>query len=129
MDELVWSIQPKHSAEERKLLVTLLPTLLKRLQSGIATTSMSDTQKSGFFSALVKCHAAAVKAGLQTKHPSTSAEHATPALNPVGGLDDNLDDEEIEDETPMLLDPSEIADELATRLSDGVNDIEEIAPS
>lgn len=122
MDELVWSIQPKHSAEERKLLVTLLPTLLKRLQSGIATTSMSDTQKSGFFAALVKCHAAAVKAGLQT-----SAEHATPALNPVGGLDHNLDDEESEDETPMLLDPREIADELAkTRLSDGVNDIEEI---
>jgi hypothetical protein len=128
MDELLWSIEPKSSAEERKLLVTLLPTLLKRLQSGIATTSMSDTQKSGFFSALVKCHAAAVKAGLQPKTLDASTERiATPLLNPVVGLDDDLDDEENEEETQMLLDPREIADELAkTRLSDGVNDIEEI---
>jgi len=131
MDELLWSIEPKHSAEERKLLVTLLPTLLKRLQSGIATTSMNDSQKSSFFSALVKCHAAAVKAGLQPRNPGAleaSAERtAAPVLNPVIGPEDDLGDEESGEETEMLLDPREIADELAkTRLSDGISDIEEI---
>jgi hypothetical protein len=131
MDELLWSIEPKISAEERKLLVTLLPGLLKRLQSGIAATSMNDAQKSGFFSTLVKCHSSAVKAGLQSRNdampPASPQGISTAAGAPLTGVGEGADDEESEEETEMLLDPQEIADEIAkTKLSDGVNDIEEI---
>ena len=134
VDELLWSIEPKNNAEERKLLVALLPGLLKRLQSGIATTTMTDAQKTSFFATLVKCHATAVKAGLQSRSEGAPPEapvagaQSQPAPQRLAGTAEDLGDEdEGDEEAEMLLDPKEVADELArTRLSDGVNDIEEI---
>jgi hypothetical protein len=133
VDELLWSIEPKNNAEERKLLVALLPGLLKRLQSGIATTTMTDAQKTGFFTTLVKCHATAVKAGLQSRtevapEATVPGAQLQPAPQRLGGVAEDLGDaDDGDEETEMLLDPREVADELArTKLSDGVNDIEEI---
>ena len=64
MDELLWSVKPKLSAEERKHLVTLLPGLLKRLHAGMAAISLDEETQKSFFSQLVTCHTRAVKAGL-----------------------------------------------------------------
>jgi hypothetical protein len=35
LEDLVWSVQPKRSTEDRKHLVALLPSLLKRLGAGV----------------------------------------------------------------------------------------------
>jgi hypothetical protein len=64
MDELIWSVAPKRVAEERKQLVSLLPSLLKRLQDGMVLVGLPDAERDQFFARLVKCHADAIKSGL-----------------------------------------------------------------
>ena len=64
MDELVWSVEPKIVPEERKKLIGLLPSLLKRLQDGMVQTGLPDAERDQFFARLVNCHAIVVKAGL-----------------------------------------------------------------
>lgn len=64
MDELVWSVEPKCVPEDRKKLVGLLPSLLKRLQDGMVQAGLPDAERDQFFARLVQCHAVVVKAGL-----------------------------------------------------------------
>lgn len=65
VDDLVWSVAPKTSVEERMRLVTLLPDLLKRLERGAAVVKMAQDEKEAFFSLLVQQHAQAIKAGVK----------------------------------------------------------------
>lgn len=65
MEDLLWSVEPKVAADDRKRLVTMLPALLKSLQSGMLRAESSDEQRDNFLGTLVDCHAAAVKAGLR----------------------------------------------------------------
>ena len=64
-DNLIWSVAPKADAGERKRLVALLPALLKQLQEGMRIAAVDANDCDRFFSALVDCHAAAVRAGLR----------------------------------------------------------------
>lgn len=64
MDELLWSVKPKMTAEARKQLVTVLPGLLKRLHSGMAGVAMDEEEQRQFFANLVTCHTRSIKAGL-----------------------------------------------------------------
>ena len=65
IDELIWSVAPKNNAEERRRLVVTLPSLLKGIQYGMAIAAVDTPDRTAFFSALVDCHASAVKAGLR----------------------------------------------------------------
>lgn len=64
-DNLIWSVQPKADADQRKRLVAMLPTLLRSLQQGMEIAAVEAEDRGRFFAALVDCHAAAVKAGLR----------------------------------------------------------------
>ncbi len=64
-EQLVWSVQPKIDAGQRRDLVAALPLLLKRLQEGLDIATVEKKDRDLFFSALVDCHAAAVRAGLR----------------------------------------------------------------
>lgn len=64
-DQLIWSVQPKVDATQRKALVTSLPNLLRRLQEGLEIAAVEQIDRQRFFATLVDCHAAAVKAGLR----------------------------------------------------------------
>lgn len=66
MDELIWSVAPKLSSPERNQLVARLPQLLRRLQSGMDLVEVDSSERNAFFTALVACHASAVKMGLRT---------------------------------------------------------------
>lgn len=59
MEDLVWSVIPKTGAEERRRLIEMLPGLLNRLRSGLASVDMED-EWDGFFARLVHLHMAAV---------------------------------------------------------------------
>jgi len=61
LEDLVWSVQPKRTAEDRKHLVALLPSLLKRLTSGVQGQAWPPDARESFMSNLVEAHAAAVK--------------------------------------------------------------------
>ena len=65
MDDLLWSVEPKSTADERKRLVAMLPGMLQRLHEGFARAKLADSDRDIFLGALVDCHAYAVKAGLR----------------------------------------------------------------
>lgn len=64
-DDLLWSVEPKVQAEDRKRLVTMLPRLLRELQGGFERAALTQDRREAFLASLVDCHAAAVKAGLR----------------------------------------------------------------
>ncbi len=61
LEDLVWSIQPKKSPEDRRHLVALLPSLLKRLSAGMHSQGWQPADRESFMANLVEAHAAAVK--------------------------------------------------------------------
>lgn len=79
MDDLMWSVATKQAAEERKKLVSMLPSLLKRLQQGMETINITSTDRDQFFAKLIRCHADAVKSGLNSG--SIEALLETPAAD------------------------------------------------
>ena len=73
LEDLVWSVQPKRSTDERKHLVALLPSLLKRLSGGMLSQTWTPDERERFMSNLVEAHAAAVKPSLAHVESPTAA--------------------------------------------------------
>ena len=65
MDELLWSVEPKVTPEDRKRLIATLPTILRDLHEGMDRAKVSEEESGAFLGVLVDCHALAVKAGLR----------------------------------------------------------------
>ncbi len=61
IEDLVWSVQPKRAREDRKHLVALLPSLLKRLTAALPDSTWPRGERARFMENLVEAHAAAVK--------------------------------------------------------------------
>ncbi len=64
LEDLVWSVQPKKTTEDRKHLVAMLPSLLKRMNTGALNLPWPVEAREHFMSNLVEAHAAAVKPSL-----------------------------------------------------------------
>ncbi|MDQ6619416.1 MAG: DUF1631 domain-containing protein [Pseudomonadota bacterium] len=64
LEDLVWSVQPKKSGDDRKRLVALLPSLLKRMNVGLQQVPWARNEREQFMANLVEAHAAAVKPSL-----------------------------------------------------------------
>jgi len=73
LEDLVWSVQPKRSPEDRKHLVALLPSLLKRLGAGVHNQRWTQEQREKFMTNLVEAHAAAVKPSFAAATSPTAA--------------------------------------------------------
>ncbi len=65
MEDLLWSVEPKAQAEDRRRLVAILPGMIKDLIEGLRRGSLDSAGRDAFLGALVDCHAAAVKSGLR----------------------------------------------------------------
>jgi hypothetical protein len=65
MDELLWSVQPKARAEDRRRLVAGIPALVASILAGLERAGVEEAMREAFLGALVDCHAEAVKAGLK----------------------------------------------------------------
>lgn len=74
MDDLIWSVLPKDSAEERQWLVSALPGLIERLNAGIQRTAMSAEERSRLLAEFSDYHAAAVRRPSAPGSRSRSAE-------------------------------------------------------
>lgn len=83
VDDLLWSVEPKVQAEDRKRLVATLPTLLKALQDGFELAKAQPGERDAFLGALVDCHAAAIKAGLRGLAALPDVPPVPPAPGPV----------------------------------------------
>lgn len=111
MDKLIWSVAPKRVAEDRKQLVSLLPGLLKRLQDGMTQVSLPDAERDQFFARLVKCHADAIKSGLdgQAREDATQAAFVAQAFDAEEAAEQSRQADEPGDfmEIPVLQDAIE----------------------
>ena len=59
--DLVWSVQPKVSADERKRLVALIPPTMRILRDGLTSIRMSEHEQNQFFQQLMQSHAMSVR--------------------------------------------------------------------
>jgi hypothetical protein len=60
MDQLIWSIEPKNSREERRKLVALIPGLLKKLAVGLKAAGIDGHTRHHFFAELMTYHRQAI---------------------------------------------------------------------
>lgn len=75
--EVVWSVQPKATADERRRLVELIPTMTRILRDGLTLIKMTQRDQDEFFQQLMASHAMAVKPTDQAtyiKHSLQSSE-------------------------------------------------------
>ncbi len=80
LDDLVWSVQPKRTGDERRKLVAMLPNLLKRLHAGLQNVVWEPGERERFMTNLVEAHAAAVKPSLASvPMPTTAVAEAAAA--------------------------------------------------
>jgi hypothetical protein len=56
MDLLIWSVRPKHSAADRRMLAAVLPKLLRRLNASMRRIGAEDEDRRQFFVKLMRCH-------------------------------------------------------------------------
>jgi hypothetical protein len=62
MDDLIWSVEPKNTPEDRRKLATLIPGLVKRLTAGIENASIANAVRIRFFAELMTYHMQAISA-------------------------------------------------------------------
>ncbi|RPI45994.1 MAG: DUF1631 domain-containing protein [Betaproteobacteria bacterium] len=79
VDQLVWSVEPKGSAEERRKLVGLVPGLIKRLTAGLKSAGIEDDVRTRFFGELMKCHTQVLGMGQPGSAGNTSTASAAAA--------------------------------------------------
>ncbi|MCC2973996.1 DUF1631 family protein [Massilia sp. IC2-476] len=65
MDDLIWSVKPKATHEQRKALIKSLPALLTTLNKWLDAIGWQDAERLQFFAGLAECHAAIVRAPLE----------------------------------------------------------------
>lgn len=64
MDDLVWSVKPKATLEQRKELIAKLPGMLSLLNKWLNLVKLDDAERLQFFAELAECHASIVRAPL-----------------------------------------------------------------
>jgi len=65
MEDLIWSVKPKATQEQRKTLIARLPALLASLNKWLDATRWQDAERLQFFAELAECHASIVRAPIE----------------------------------------------------------------
>ena len=73
MDQLIWSVQPKETPEERRKLATVVPALLKRIGAGLDVAGIEHDVREFFFDELMKAHTKIMSAPLKGKGEAPKA--------------------------------------------------------
>ncbi len=85
MDQIIWSLSPISSPEDRKKLVQLLPGLLTRVKDGMKQISLPKQERKQFLAALASHHLAAVRAS------NGESDAQVPAPEPIVDADEDAD--------------------------------------
>ena len=74
-DDLVWSVKPKRSTEDRRAMAAKLPGLLMGLQEGLALILFEHEQQRRFLSQLERVHLACLRgrSWIRPRHPRRTA--------------------------------------------------------
>ena len=65
MDELIWTVKPKATQEQRKALIAKLPPLLTALNKWLDAIKWQDADRLHFFAELAECHLQIVRAPIE----------------------------------------------------------------
>lgn len=65
MDDLIWSVKPKPTQEQRRDLIARLPRLLSTLNKWLDAIKWQDADRLGFFATLAEYHASIVRAPIE----------------------------------------------------------------
>ena len=65
MDDLIWSVKPKATQEQRKALIKALPGLLTTLNKWLDAVRWQDAERLQFFAGLAEYHASIVRAPIE----------------------------------------------------------------
>jgi hypothetical protein len=65
MDDLIWSVKPKPTQEQRKSLIARLPRLLATLNKWLDAIKWQDAERLQFFARLAEYHASIVRAPIE----------------------------------------------------------------
>jgi hypothetical protein len=79
MDQLIWSVQPKDTSEDRRKLAALVPALLKRLDAGLEVAGVEGETRELFFADLMKFHTQIMSAPPKGKDAPAAPMPAAPA--------------------------------------------------
>jgi hypothetical protein len=79
IEQLLWSIEPKATAEERKQLLTLIPSLLKRVNAGLDRAGVSTEERTPFLNLCFDLQSAA----LRSRPSAPSMDSTGPAETPT----------------------------------------------
>ncbi len=76
--DLIWSVQPRQSTEERKHLLSLIPSLIKRINAGLDLLAIPAEERTAFFNACFDLQTASLRTrsgtpGVPSQPPSASA--------------------------------------------------------
>lgn len=83
IEQLLWSISPKHSIGERKLCAKLIPRLLSDIDEGLAVIAWDHSKKNKFHAELEALHLTALRPGIPKQ------DHAPNQFTPVTRADDS----------------------------------------
>lgn len=78
MDQLIWSVQPKDTQEDRKKLATIVPPLIKRIGAGLDVAGVEHEVREFFFDSLMKAHTHIMSLPLAAKGAPPAAKAAVP---------------------------------------------------
>ncbi|XLZ71195.1 DUF1631 family protein [Massilia sp. SR12] len=65
MDDLIWSVRPKITQDDRRKLISKLPSLLSTLNKWLDVIKWQDSDRLQFFAELAECHASIVRAPIE----------------------------------------------------------------
>ena len=87
MDQLVWSVEPISTTEDRRKLAAIVPTLVRRLVAGMQSVGTEAQARESFLGELMKCHTVALDtkkakdAAAAAPEPVADAKVAAPTLD------------------------------------------------
>ena len=83
MDDLIWSVKPKHTVAERKRLVAMQPVLLSNLRTGMERLSIPATERDDFIARLVHAHGRTAVNKSEQDEAAEVAENTPEAVQPT----------------------------------------------
>ena len=83
LDDLLWSISAKERTAQKARLTRLIPSLIRRLRSGIAGVPAAADRAQGFFESLYRLHIAVLRPGDKAAPGAASVVAATTPRRPV----------------------------------------------
>jgi hypothetical protein len=83
MDELIWSVKPKRTPEQRQRLVSIQPKLLQSLRNGMERLSIPATERDDFISLLVRAHGRTAIQDDASESPADSPQNTDETTEPA----------------------------------------------